>query len=278
MYSQNQQRLISRSQHLHSGGSFSSQSVMTAVQDFVLAVNTMNETIMVPCRLLDMDMTNSQNKPVPELLRGETDPHAVYGMLNATKNDLMYGLPTLDEDDIIQSSTSSSRLQDSSSDRWSSPCDSSSSDTVSIVGSSSSTNPASTNTNNTTTFRSNSINNINNNINSGNKTAAVAEKQQPRRRESTLSMVSVASSSGSDCGSGPESDITEESPDGTGDEVDSALGTEDRTAPPASASPASVSQASAHLRGHLMGLYSCLTQLSKTAAYITDRYQEEINE
>uniref|UniRef100_A0A2P2HXQ8 Myb-like protein A n=2 Tax=Hirondellea gigas TaxID=1518452 RepID=A0A2P2HXQ8_9CRUS len=243
--------MMSRSEHRNTGGTFSSQSVLTAVQRFVNSVNTMNETIMVPSRLLDMDITSIENQSIPVLLRGDSDPFAVYGMLNGTKNDLMYGLPTTEKEELLKAA----KNKENTSDRWSSPYDSVSDITSTINNSYNHLNS------NSTTCSTNSVVSNNHASNSNSRIT----KPVPSRRTSTLSMISV-NSSGSE--SGGESDIVEEA----SDEVDSDIGTDDSSA------PESVAQASAQLREHLIGLYSSLTQLSEAAVYISDRYQEVISQ
>lgn len=196
-----------------------------------------------------MELSNNENRPVPELLRTDKDAFAVYGILNTTKNDLLYGLAIADEDDDDDDVVINSRMRRNTySDRWSSPCDS-----------------------------------IDVTLASKNSNAAVKQPQTPVRRESTLSMISV-NSSNSD--TSIENDIVEESHDNSSDGTDSALGAEDAatsssasTTMIANTPPAtSVVEASSQLKGHLIGLYSCLTQLSDTASYLTDRYQEDILE
>ena len=199
-----------------------------------------------------MEISNSSDQPLPALLQEDKDPYAVYGILNNTKNDILFGLAIADDDEeMTQKSTRCRR--DTYSDRWSSPV----ADRV----------PSSTN-----------VSPLNQNNNSAAPHGRGSHQVAPVRRESTMSMVSLASSNGD---SSNESDIAEEAQDysSTSDGTDSALGAEDSPStvgispPPAQ----TVSDASTQLKGHLMGLYSCLTQLSDTAAYITERYQEEIS-
>ncbi|KAF2360497.1 Spot 14 family [Trinorchestia longiramus] len=240
VYPENNTSMMPPRQHSSSCNTFSSQSVLKTVQRFVSSVNAMNETVMVPCRLLDMDVQSMKNKDVPEILKNSNDPYAVYSMLNATKNDLMYGPSTEDDDDITPS-------HDTTSDRWSSPYDSSSNETNSVVHNSSQNN------------NSNSVNNNSRNI---------SNKSEPMRRQSTLSMVSVASTA-SDCST--ESDIVETSPTESIGEESSP-----ETSGESSTGTETVSKVSAQLRNHLIGLQSCLTQLCDTANFISDCYQEDV--
>lgn len=82
------------------------------------------------------------------------------------------------------------------------------------------------------------------------------------RRQSTLSMISM-SSNASDGESEGGCDVSEGG--------DSGLESEDMAA---ELTTASITNS---LRTHLLGLHSCLSNLTDTAAFITERYQEEVN-
>ena len=171
--------------------------------------------------------TNDTNKPVPDLLQTGQDPYAVYGLLNSTKNDLIYGLSSSKESESIK------KERDTTSDRWSSSPSYDSVSQTSSVSSSNNSNPK--------------------------------LQHQHSRKISDLSLMSLGSSTGSCDSSSADSDVTEEAED-----VDSCLSSEDST------TICTVAQASSEMRMHLSGLYTCLNQLSDTALYITDRYQEEL--
>ncbi|ROT74231.1 putative Mid1-interacting protein [Penaeus vannamei] len=95
---------------------FSSQSILCAMDRFVKAVNNMNETVMVPCRLLDMEVENKKSSDkVPVLLRTGGNPYSFYSVLNSVKNDLIWG-PTSNDDDDNENSTSTTN-----NTRWSDP-------------------------------------------------------------------------------------------------------------------------------------------------------------
>lgn len=79
---------------------FSSQSILCAMDRFVKAVNHMNETVMVPCRLLDVNVDSTKNpSSVPTMLRGNNKPYSLYNVLNSIKNDLIWGPTSNDDDD-----------------------------------------------------------------------------------------------------------------------------------------------------------------------------------
>lgn len=67
---------------------FSQQSVLSAMDRFVLAVDNMNETVMVPSRLMDMSADNNKISPSPQ----SVDLHAFYTMLNSVKTELLWGM------------------------------------------------------------------------------------------------------------------------------------------------------------------------------------------
>jgi len=187
---------------------FSSQSVLCDMNRFIKSVNNMNETVMVPSRLLDIEVKS--NSKVPVMLRGGGDPYTFYNVLNSVKNDLIWG-PTSNDDeedeDDLSSSSSSSALTSGTS--WSDP--------------------------NTPTTTNNNL-------------------KRHVRRQSTLSNISMISTSDA------ESDGSTVSDGG-----DSGVDPEDST-----------EAVTATLRNHLIGLQSCLTHLTNTASYITERYQEEV--
>jgi len=249
--------------HKRSPSDGTQTTVLSAMQRFVSTVNSMNDTIMVPCRLLDMEMNSEKIRPVPELLQSGQDPYVIYGVLNSARNDLLYGLSSSHGDTTLK------KAQQVSSDRWSSPSFETASH--SSTGSSSSNSTA-------------------NNKSQKDKEAA--------RRISTLSIMSIGSN-GSSCDSSSDADAAEE----TSDDRDSCLGSDDThsTVSPSStsnttttnkcksssrstsssnssinSSSSSVAQASAELKTHMSGLFTCLNQLSDTALYITERYQEEL--
>ncbi|XP_045625080.1 mid1-interacting protein 1A isoform X5 [Procambarus clarkii] len=96
---------------------FSSQSILCAMDRFVKAVNNMNETVMVPCRLLDVDVDPVKaSHKVPTILRGGGNPYNFYTVLNSVKNDLIWG-PTSNDDDDNENGTVSTPVTNTA--RWS---------------------------------------------------------------------------------------------------------------------------------------------------------------
>ncbi|XP_022915419.1 mid1-interacting protein 1-B [Onthophagus taurus] len=72
---------------------FSNQSVLHAMEKFVKTVNTMDETILVPCRLMDLKVGDDQD-PKKENINStmsSVDLFGLYNMLHTIKGDLLWG-------------------------------------------------------------------------------------------------------------------------------------------------------------------------------------------
>ncbi|KAG0729067.1 Mid1-interacting protein 1 [Chionoecetes opilio] len=195
---------------------FSSQSILCAMDRFVKSVNHMNETVMVPCRLLDVSMESTTKGPdkVPGMLRGNNkNPYILYNVLNSIKNDLIWGPTSNDDDDNENHTAVPSPFVNNT--RWSD------------------SGPASTTTDNV---------------------------KGHFRRQSTLSTISMASST-----SDGESEGCFDGSEGSDSVLEAEEGGE-----------AAINVMDS-LRNHLVGLNLCLSSLTDTASYITDRYQDEVN-
>nr|CAD7402938.1 unnamed protein product [Timema poppensis] len=89
---------------------FSLQSIMNAMEKFVKTVNEMDETILVPCRLMDLKvgdsgdtvkMTTNSCKSLAGSISGvaslnvhnmaSTDLYSLYAMINSVKKELLWG-------------------------------------------------------------------------------------------------------------------------------------------------------------------------------------------
>jgi hypothetical protein len=104
----------------HDDTEFSNQSIMNAMEKFVKAVNDMDETILVPCRLMDLKMGDSRDTVV-EMKKtsskhpvsantgkrnksslndmASTDLYNLYTMVNSLKNELLWGQNEAPEED-----------------------------------------------------------------------------------------------------------------------------------------------------------------------------------
>jgi len=96
---------------------FPANSVMTAVDSFFKSVDVMNQTIMVPSRLMDLAVTTNDNETIPEILKSEKDLFSVYGLLNTTKNSLVYG-PNTDDDSDTAAARKTRVRHDTCIDTW----------------------------------------------------------------------------------------------------------------------------------------------------------------
>lgn len=74
---------------------FSNASIMNAMEKFVSAVQEMDETILVPCRLMDLKVGDSADKEdgktMVHQLMNHADLYSLYTMVNAVKNELLWG-------------------------------------------------------------------------------------------------------------------------------------------------------------------------------------------
>ncbi|CAB3387993.1 Hypothetical predicted protein [Cloeon dipterum] len=86
----------------HEETEFSAQSILRAMDKFVKAVNVMDETILVPSRLMDLkisdetsgkELNKSRRRLAKEL--NNTDLYSVYSMINGVKNELLWGQPAV---------------------------------------------------------------------------------------------------------------------------------------------------------------------------------------
>ncbi|KAB0801332.1 hypothetical protein PPYR_05686 [Photinus pyralis] len=87
---------------LHDNSEFSNQSIITAISELVKSITTMDETILVPCRLMDLKVGDEQDRIAPKKhnlknkndvqeILSSTDLFDVYNMLNSIKADLLWG-------------------------------------------------------------------------------------------------------------------------------------------------------------------------------------------
>lgn len=91
----------------HDDTEFSHQSILNVMERFVKTVNTMDETILVPCRLMDLKVgdeqdpckqklthnNKSESNSVQKLLNS-ADLFQIYNMLHNVKDGLLWGQPT----------------------------------------------------------------------------------------------------------------------------------------------------------------------------------------
>lgn len=267
----------------HDEQQFSKDSLVNVMEKFVKSVNIMDETILVPCRLMDRQVgdstdiiqapaktssshhqqqLNAQNginknhKTIHEFLNS-ADLFNLYTMLNSLKNDLLW--------------TSSS------------------------------------NDTNDDTFNKKSINNHNNNNNMINVTTSsviidqdLVDEQQKlnvttintitpsttiqqqtnikghNRRPSTASMASANSVSNL---SDSESEISNENDSGIESEGNCGGSQKSESSTSSCQNGGNIDKATdlaRQCRQHLSGLHRCLEQMTEAANYLTARYQSEV--
>ncbi|CAG9855458.1 unnamed protein product [Phyllotreta striolata] len=85
----------------HDDTEFSNQSILNVMEKFVKAVNKMDETILVPCRLMDLKVGDEQDPACQNAKTksshsvhqnlSSTDLFEIYNMLNGVKDSLLWG-------------------------------------------------------------------------------------------------------------------------------------------------------------------------------------------
>lgn len=233
----------------HDDQEFSNQSILNAMEKFVKTVNAMDETILVPCRLMDrkvgdetdtippMDQQSKQHshhgkktsgKPSVREALNTSDLFKLYNMLNVVKVDLLWGRQDAVEEQ--QQQTVSPTPMDTT------PAD------------------------------------YNSKQKSASPAPATEQKEQQQssssdsgsikghiRRPSTVSM---ASSNSASTLSDSESEISAENDSGIESESNAE---QDKS-----------TELAKQFRTHLLGLYRSLEQMTEAANYLTARYQNDV--
>lgn len=256
----------------HDDQEFSNQSILNAMDKFVKAVNAMDETILVPCRLMDCkvgDATDTvpvapkaqhygahhgkkSNRATTRELLNTSELFQLYNTLKLVKVDLLWGRQDAEdgvEDSVVmgcstKSSTSSSSTSSSSNNSSSNAAHSNKNTTAdpTVAIASSSNSPAGSEKG-----ESNSS-----------TTTTTATKGHVRRP----STVSVASSNSASTLSDSDSETSAENDSGIESEGNQE---QDRSA-----------ELAKQFRTHLLGLYRSLEQMSEAANYLTARYQSDV--
>lgn len=229
----------------HDDQEFSNQSILNAMEKFVKTVNAMDETILVPCRLMDRKVGDSTDTmPVEQQkqhyhhvkksgkasvrdILNTSDLFKLYNMLNVVKVDLLWGRQDAEEGSESPMGSTTETYDVRYKQKSASPAPeqhtqnlSSNSSTASDSGSS-----------------------IKGHV----------------RRPSTVSMAS--SNSGSTL-SDSESEISAENDSGI--ESESNVEQDKST------------ELAKQFRTHLLGLYRSLEQMTEAANYLTARYQSDV--
>lgn len=231
----------------HDDQEFSNQSILNAMEKFVKTVNAMDETILVPCRLMDRKVGDSTDTlPVEQQHKAHTyhgkksgktsvrdalntsDLFKLYNMLNVVKVDLLWGRQ--DADDVPESPKASTAQ--------------------------------------------------NTDVQYKQKSSSPAPEQQPQNTSSSIS--SSASESGSSIkghtrrpstasmASSNSGSILSDSESETSAENDSGIESESNVDQDKS------TELAKQFRTHLLGLYRSLEQMTEAANYLTERYQSDV--
>lgn len=267
----------------HDEQQFSKDSIVNVMEKFVKTVNQMDETILVPCRLMDRQVGDStdivqapsknstsnqltlntfdcngkahkkRSKNIHEFLNS-AELYNLYTTLNSLKNDLLWNRTDsaddadqdYEDEGIAQTAnrTSSNNIEENNNST--SELSTSSSNSGSTNSLSSSSSPAT---------GSNTVNN-----------------KGHVRRPSTASMTSTTSVSNL---SDSESEISNENDSGV--ESEGNCGNSQKGA----SKTANVDKATdlaRQCRRHLAGLYHCLEQMTEASNYLTARYQSDVGQ
>lgn len=233
----------------HDDQEFSNQSILNAMEKFVKTVNAMDETILVPCRLMDrkvgdatdtippMDQQHHHQskqhshhgkktggKPSIREALNTSDLFKLYNMLNVVKVDLLWGRQDAVEEQQQQQTVSPTPM-----------------DTTPAEYKQKSASPApATEQKESSSSESGSI-------------------KGHIRRPSTVSM---ASSNSASTLSDSESEISAENDSGIESESNAD---QDKS-----------TELAKQFRTHLLGLYRSLEQMTEAANYLTARYQSDV--
>lgn len=239
------------------------------MEKFVKNVNIMDETILVPCRLMDRkvgDITDTvpaapkaqhhgshhgkkSNRASIEEVLITSELFEVYKMLKVVKVDLLWGRQDA-EDNVEESVVMSCATKSASSNG--------SSNSSSTTNSTSSNTVATTNSSNTGSSSTGSEK-VETNSSISPATIAPTSAKGHTRRPST---VSVASSNSASMLSDSESETSAENDSGIESEGNQE---QDRSI-----------ELAKQFRTHLIGLYRSLEQMSEAANYLTARYQSDV--
>lgn len=257
----------------HDDQEFSNQSILNAMDKFVKSVNAMDETILVPCRLMDRkvgDATDTvpvapkaqhygahhgkkSNRATTRELLNTSELFQLYNTLKLVKVDLLWGRQDAEdgvEDSVVMGCSTKSAKSSSSSSSSSSNNAAHSNNTTAdpTVANASSSNASSV---------------------SSSSSPAGSEKAESNSSSTTTkghvrrpSTVSVASSNSASTLSDSDSETSAENDSGIESEGNQE---QDRSA-----------ELAKQFRTHLLGLYRSLEQMSEAANYLTARYQSDV--
>lgn len=239
----------------HDDQEFSNQSILNAMEKFVKTVNAMDETILVPCRLMDRKVGDSTDTiPVEQKQHSHhvkktgkasvrdslntSDLFKLYNMLNVVKVDLLWGRQDSEDNPEASSVTTTASEHKKQDVRYKQKSVSPAPAQQAVVSTSSEQQSQ-----NLSNSPSDSVGSIKGHV----------------RRPSTVSM---ASSNSASTLSDSESEISAENDSGIESESSADL---DKS-----------TELAKQFRAHLLGLYRSLEQMTDAANYLTARYQSDV--
>lgn len=237
---------------IHEDQEFSNQSILNVIEKFVKTVNAMEETILVPSRLMDRQVGDSTDSIIPPAAKTthhkrkstirdhlvSTDLFNLYNTLNSVKVGLLWGRNRQEEpaelsDDELKEQNYDTPL---ATEVTKVAVDADSSVTVVAVQSP---------------------------VTESNTTIANNSQQQTKGHIRRPSTVSVSSSNSASTISDSESEVSS-------NENDSGIESEGQQEVDKSL------ELSRQFQSHLYGLYKSLEQMTEAANYLTARYQCDI--
>ena len=241
----------------HTTSEFSQQSVVFAMERFSKAVANMDETVMVPCKLMDVPVGSDPDLDarVPRRSRAmirdmqSADLHSLYTMLNSLKNELIWGSRSNATTDNATgpsgtgAPSSNSQQQQQQRSMVRRPSVNSMTSMTSVTSSSASSSSSSTSSHHHSS----------------------ASSHHSSSSSSSSSSGTGTSYSDSDSESGL---MDHESTEDSGVEAEREQGEPD--------GDECVEQMANQFRRHLLGLHQCLEHMADAAHYLTHRYQVEI--
>ncbi|XP_011193910.1 uncharacterized protein LOC105219459 [Zeugodacus cucurbitae] len=293
----------------HDEPQFSKDSIVNVMERFVKTVKVMDDTILVPCLLMDRQVGDStdiipapgknstanqhtiqhsaahgkrsgaHSKNVHEFL-SSSELFNLYNMLNALKTDLLWTGKDDSEDDehVLSDEQRTTDVDNLLYSRY----DTKTSDAVSVTSSTEAVSAIS---------RSATATNMNATATAIAPTATAVSTKGHNRCPSTASVASIVSTTSAGNLSDSESEISNENDSGMESEghksdnqpssTESVSGSDDtdsRAAAVASstANADKATELAKRCRRHLNGLYQCLEQMTEAAHYLTVRYQSDI--
>lgn len=259
----------------HDDQEFSNQSILNAMDKFVKSVNTMDETILVPCRLMDRkvgDATDTvpvapkaqhygahhgkkSNRATTRELLNTSELFQLYNTLKLVKVDLLWGRQDAEdgvEDSVVMGCSTKSAKSSSSSSSNAAQSNNTTADPTVVNASSSNGSSVSPSSSPAGSEK------VESNSSSTASSSTTTTKGHVRRP----STVSVASSNSASTLSDSDSETSAENDSGIESEGNQE---QDRSA-----------ELAKQFRTHLLGLYRSLEQMSEAANYLTARYQSDV--